>query len=105
MNKEITMGQIFTMSENQSEEYIKFDITEEGFDFLKAKQLAKETAFEKCDSPMILSWKKGKTGESYPDYECGVNDRPFWIRYAEGRGANLTIDFNQGEYIFMILKI
>lgn len=38
------MGQIFTVSENQSEEYIKFDITEEGFDFLKAKQLAKETA-------------------------------------------------------------
>ncbi|WP_300457013.1 AF1514 family protein [Desulfobacula sp.] len=30
------------------------------------------------------------------------NRRP---RYAEGRGANLTIDFNEGEYVFMILKM
>jgi hypothetical protein len=54
---------------------------------------------------MILSWKNSKTGESYPDYECGVSDRPFWIRYAEGRGANLTVDFNDGDYVFMILKM
>jgi hypothetical protein len=54
---------------------------------------------------MILSWKNGKTGESHPDYECGVTDRPFWIRYAEGRGANLTIDINKGEYVFMVLKM
>ena len=99
------MGQIFTVTENQSEEYIRFDITDDDFDFLKAKELAKKTAFEKCDAPMILSWKNGKTGESYPDYECGINERPFWIRYAEGRGANLTIDINQGEYIFMVLKM
>lgn len=99
------MGQIFTVAENQPEEYITLDITDDEFDFLKAKELAKKTAFERCDTPMILSWKNGKTGESYPDYECGINERPFWIRYAEGRGANLTIDVNQGEYIFMILKM
>ena len=50
------MGQIFTMTENQSKEYIKFDIPEDDFNFLKAKQLAKKTAFEKCDYPMILSY-------------------------------------------------
>lgn len=64
MGKEVSMAQIFTVTENQSKEYIKFDIADEDFDFLKAKQLAKKTAFEKCDSPMILSWKNGKTGES-----------------------------------------
>ncbi|MBA3011432.1 MAG: AF1514 family protein [Proteobacteria bacterium] len=99
------MVQILKMTGNSSQEYIKFDIPEAGFNFLKAKQLAKQTAFEKCDYPMILSWKNGKTGESYPNYECGINDRPFWIRYAEGRGANLTIDINQGDYIFMVLKM
>ncbi len=99
------MGQIFTVTENQPEETIQIDIKGDDFDFLKARQLAKETAFEKCDTPMILSWKNGKTGESYPDYECGINDRPFWIRYAEGRGANLTIDINQGDYVFMVLKL
>lgn len=99
------MGQIFSITKDQTEEVMKFNIDDPDFDFLKAKQMAKDKALEKCDNPMILSWKKGKTGETYPDYECGFTDRPFWIRYAEGRGANLTIDFNDGEYVFMILKI
>lgn len=99
------MARIFSITENQAKEVLAFRVDDPGFDFLSAKQKAKETALEKCDHPMILSWKNGKTGESYPDYECGVHDTPFWIRYAEGRGANLTIDFNDGEYVFMILKM
>ena len=97
------MGQIHKITENQSKEYINIDL--ENVDFLTAKQAAKDKAFEKCDHPMILSWKNGKTGESHPDYECGVNATPFWIRYAQGRGANLTIDINKGEFVFMVLKI
>ncbi len=97
------MGQIHKVTENQSNEYINMDL--ENVDFLTAKRAAKDKAFEKCDHPMILSWKNGETGESYPDYECGVNDTPFWIRYAQGRGANLTIDINNGEFVFMVLKI
>ena len=99
------MSQIFKMTEDKTKEVLNIDIDDSGFDFLQAKQMAKEKAFEKCSNPMILSWKNGKTGEFYPNYECGVPDRPFWIRYAEGRGANLTIDFNKGQYVFMILKI
>ena len=99
------MAQIHSVTENQSNEYIEMQINGESLDFNMAKQAAKDKAFEVCDHPMILSWKNGKTGESHPDYECGVNDRPFWIRYAEGRGANLTIDINRGEYVFMVLKI
>ncbi len=99
------MGQIFTTTENQKEELVNLNIDGPDFDFLQAKQMAKDKALETCDNPMILSWNKGKTGESYPDYECGQNKKPFWIRYAEGRGANLTIDFNDGEYVFMILKM
>ncbi len=97
------MGQIHNVTENQSKEYINIDL--ENIDFLTAKQVAKDKAFEKCDHPMILSWKNGKTGERHPDYECGVNATPFWIRYAQGRGANLTIDINKGEFVFMVLKI
>ncbi len=99
------MTQILSVTKDQSQEVLTFNIDNPEFDFLQAKQMAKDTAFEKCDYPMILSWKNGKTGESYPNYECGVSDRPFWIRYAEGRGANLTIDFNNGEYVFMVLKM
>ena len=99
------MTQIFTTTDDQTKEFLNLNINDSDFDFLKAKQMAKDKAFKKCDNPMILSWKKGKTGESFPNYECGVEGKPFWIRYAEGRGANLTIDFNDGEYVFMILKM
>ena len=99
------MAQIFSTAEDHEKEVLNIHIDDPGFDFLQAKQMAKDKSFEKCDYPMILSWKNGKTGDSYPNYECGVFDKPFWIRYAEGRGANLTIDFNDGEYIFMVLKM
>ncbi|WDP89398.1 MAG: AF1514 family protein [Desulfobacter sp.] len=99
------MAQIHHVTDNQSDEYITMNISTENLDFAAAKAAAKGKAFEFCDHPMILSWKNGITGESHPDYECGVNDRPFWIRYAQGRGANLTIDINNGDYVFMVLKI
>lgn len=99
------MTQIKEFTKNQSPEHIQINMPESGLDFVRAKQAAKDKALEKCDHPMILSWKNAKTGQSYPDYECGINKKPFWIRYAEGRGANLTIDINQGDYVFMILKI
>jgi len=99
------MTQIFSIIKDQKQEVINFNIEDPELDFLTAKQIAKDTAFEKCDYPMILSWKNEISGESYPNYKCGVHDKPFWIRYAEGRGANLTINFNKGQYIFMILKM
>jgi len=99
------MTQINHVTENQSDEYINMSISATDLDFVTAKQVAKDKAFETCDHPMILSWKNGKTGESHPDYECGINERPFWVRYAEGRGANLTIDINKGEFVFMVLKM
>lgn len=43
MNKEVFMAQIFEMTKNQSKEFINLNIKENDFDFLKARQLAKET--------------------------------------------------------------
>ena len=34
MGKEVSMAQIFTVTENQSKEYIKFDIADEDFNFI-----------------------------------------------------------------------
>ena len=99
------MVQIKEVTADQTPEILNYQIDDPEFDFSEAKVMAKEKALEKCDFPMILSWKNNKTGQTYPDYECGVSDKPFWIRYAEGRGANLTIDFNQGKFVFMLLKM
>ncbi|MBU4388632.1 MAG: AF1514 family protein, partial [Proteobacteria bacterium] len=74
-------------------------------DFSKARDLAKGKAGERCNDPMLLSWHNGKTGEFYPRFECGSGDKPPWIVFAEARGGNLTIDINDGEYIFIYLKL
>lgn len=102
---EVFMVAIGSIPKNRSEEYINMSINLPDLDFVGAKQAAKEKALERCSHPMILSWKNGITGQTYPDYECGISDRPFWIRYAEGRGANLIIDINNGNYVFMVLTI
>ena len=54
---------------------------------------------------MLLSWYQGKTGESYPNLECGPVDKPAWIIFAESRGGDLTIDINGGQYVFIYLSI
>ena len=99
------MAQVFSVLEDDSKEHININVDESGLDFSKAKDLAKSKAFEICENPMILSWKNGVTGEFYPNYECGSTNEPFWIRFAEARGSNLTITINDGNYIFMFLKM
>ena len=73
-------------------------------DFAEAKDFAKQKAKEICADPMLLSWYQGKTGESYPNLECGPGDKPAWITYAESRGGDLTIDINEGQYVFIYLS-
>ena len=74
-------------------------------EFSAAKDIAKHRAKECCADPMLLSWYRGKTGESYPNMECGPGDKPAWITYAESRGGDLVIDINRGQYIFIYLAL
>ena len=73
-------------------------------DFEAAKEVAKQKAKDFGDDPMLLSWYRGETGESYPNLECGPGDKPAWIEYAESRGGDLTIDINAGQYVFIFLS-
>jgi hypothetical protein len=85
--------------------HIEFKIDNPNLDFAEAKNLAKQKAKETCADPMLLSWYQGKTGESYPNIDCGPGDKPAWIVYAESRDADLTIDINEGQYVFIYLSI
>jgi len=76
-----------------------------GLDITAAKDLAKEKAKELCADPMLLSWFEGKSGKFYPAVECGRRDKPPWIIYAEARGGDITIDINQGEFVFIFLSL
>jgi hypothetical protein len=85
-------------------QHIKLKIDNADLDFAEAKDFAKQRAEESCADPMLLSWYQGKTGESYPNLECGPGDKPAWIVYAESRGGDLTIDINEGQYVFIYLS-
>jgi hypothetical protein len=99
------MTQIFSDIGNAAHEVIEETIDDPELNLQQAKNLAKKIALKKCNNCMILSWKNGKTGEFYPTRECGTQKIPAWIYYAQVRDANLTININDGEYIFMILTI
>lgn len=85
--------------------HIKIQVGEKDIDFLKAKDIAKEKARELAEDPMLLSWYNGKTGEYFPKLECGTWDKPVWIIFAESRGADIAININDGEYIFLFLSL
>jgi len=86
-------------------QHINVTIENPALDFEEAKDIAKQRAKEICYDPMLLSWYQGKTGESYPNLECGPGDKPAWIVYAESRGGDITIDINQGHYVFIYLSV
>jgi len=85
-------------------QHLKIKVVNPDLDFAEAKDIAKQKAKEMVADPMLLSWYQGKTGESYPNLECGPGDKPAWIVYAESRGSDLTIDINEGDYIFIFLS-
>jgi hypothetical protein len=90
---------------NYPGQHIKLKIDNPDLDFEEAKDFAKQKAEETDADPMLPSWYQGETGESYPNLECGPGDKPAWITYAESRGGDLTIDINEGQYVFIYLSI
>ena len=99
------MTQIRSQPSDTMVEYINIHLDDPNLDFEKAKELAKKTALGKTPMPMLLSWKNGIDGSFYPTLECGKSSQPAWIVFAKARGANLTVDINDGDYVFMFLKL
>ena len=85
--------------------HIKLSVNNENLDIASATDIAKRKAKELSEDPMLLSWYCGKTGEYYPKTECGRSDKPPWIIFAESRGADIAININDGEYIFLYLSL
>ena len=85
--------------------HLKIRTDDQNLDFANAKEIAKQKAKEVCDDPMLLSWYRGDTGESYPNTECGRGDQPAWVLYAESRGSDIAVDINTGQYIFLYLAL
>jgi hypothetical protein len=70
-------------------------------DFGQAREIAGQKARELSADPMLLAWYEAKSGKFSPPVECCSETKPGWIVYAESRGATITIDINDEEYIFI----
>jgi len=99
------MAQIKSINAARPLERIGLQSGDTDLEFVSAKDLAKQTALERSQDAMLLSWYNRKTGEYYPRYDCGREDKPVWELFAESRGANLTVDVDDGDFIFMFLLI
>jgi len=85
--------------------HIKIRIDDKDLDYVTAKEIAKGKATELAQDPMLLSWYSGRTGDYFPKLECGSRDKPVWILFAESRGADIAVNINDGEYIFLYLSL
>jgi len=81
-----------------------FLVMPEGGDepFMTAKLLAESEANSRTGSAMLVSWKDNTTGVCSPDVEaCGDCGLEGWELYAASRDADLRIEINGGDYVFI----
>ena len=80
---------------------IPLKLFDKDLDFDSIKHKAFQKARTIAQDPILLAWYDGNTGRAVPAVECGREDKPAWIVYAESRGGDIVININDGEYIFI----
>lgn len=83
----------------------RLKIEDENCAFECAKEAAIDLAEKYGANSQLLSWfdKKGQIHSQLD--ECCVEGQPSWIAYAEARDANLTVDVNQEDYVFIFHQL
>ncbi len=100
------MGAIRTAKRSSlAHETVRLRVADRDLDFEKASDLARDRAREINKDAMMLAWFNRRSGRGFPDFDCGTGDRPPWRVFAEARGANLTVDVNDGDFIFLYLRL
>jgi hypothetical protein len=74
-------------------------------DLMSAKTIADHKARELSSDPMLLAWFDRKRGKFSPDVICCGSVKPTWLAYAESRGADISVDINNEDYVFVYKAI
>ena len=98
------MAELQATSNEYTLDTVAMNVEDADLDLTAARAMAKAKARNMDSNAMMLSYHSGKTGEFWPNYDCGGGGRPPWIVFAEARGCNLKIDINDGEYEFFYLR-
>ena len=97
--------EIHSQPGQEAHQTVKLTIEDPDLDFNEARAQAKAKALAINRNAMQLAWFNRATGQGFPDYDCGPGDRPPWRVFAEARGGNLTIEVNDGAFIFIYLTM
>lgn len=82
--------------------FIELDTASAENPFLAAKRAAEDEADNRSGGSMLISWKNNRTGETSPNVTmCRECHLAGWEMYAASRGADLRIEVNGGEYVFI----
>jgi len=79
----------------------ELDLIVEGVapDYATALELARKEAGD----GMLLAWYDAKKDVGYPQVEECAGSQPGWYVYAKNRGANLIVNINSGDFIFIFM--
>lgn len=80
---------------------IDIQVSRKGLDFNRAKKIADRKAREVVDEPALLAWFDKKTGRHMPNIAYGCQEKPSWLLYAQHRGAVVSVNINNEDYIFI----
>ncbi len=69
--------------------------------FCSAKAIADRKAHEMSSDPMLVAWFDRNGGKFSPDTICCDREKPSWLVYAESRGADISVDINDQDYVFV----
>ena len=76
-------------------------VDDKPLNFSSARVLADEKAGELSSDPMLLAWFERSTGRFSPDVIYCDQNKPTWLIYAESRGADIEVDINNEDYVFV----
>ena len=100
------MAELNSTSDTFSVQILDVAVDDPGLDLAAASVIAKTNARAINRNAMMLSYHSAKTGEFWPQFECGAGGgRPPWVVFAEARGYNLKVDINNGEFEFFYLRL
>jgi len=78
------------------------EIEDPGLDFERAREAALGRVKKYDTDPMLVGWYDGKLDKQSPSEGCEDEEsEPGWVRYAKAHGGNLTVNINDGEYVFI----
>ena len=76
-------------------------VDDRALDLMSAKAIADRKAKELSSDPTLLAWFDRKNGKFSPYVICCGTEKPTWLVYAESRGADIAVDINNEDYVFV----